>query len=302
MESKEDEFKLDSETASNIVASQLTAYHELQNRAKSIVRITLAAISVVIAAIGSGVLELSRVGIPEPQQFEGPFTVSTDLISNTIAVSLLISFLLIVLGTYTIAYAYADLLRLLKPRTLKPIFSSGSEPYEVTTSTSQNHLTEILNNNNRILNKMQSDISTAYNSFLITFVIGMFIFLVAVSLTTGDITSIVLVLIFLFWTTVAILSISIGGILVRVGGDLLAYISNIDKYAKLGHLSVAVSYILRNIKTFIKRNYKKANDLTVNNGVIGIGGFILLILSPAVGILSWTWTVEFVRNIILPLT
>lgn len=302
MTDDKDVFKLDSDTSSNIVASQLTAYHELQNSARNIVRITIAVISLVIAAIGSGVLQLSELGIPEQDQFEAPFEVSTDLISLTITVSILIAILLTILGTYTIAYAYADLLKLLKPRKLKPIFSSESEPYEVTRSTSKDNLSSILNNNNEILNEMQSSISAAYNSFLITFIIGSFISLVAISINTGDVTPVVYVLVFPFWTIFALFTIYAGRAILAAGRSAISHIRATDAHLKRGYGDAAYSYIVNKTKNRLSYTYHKAADLNVHNAVLAISGIASLLVFPLVGLVSWNWTSAFLENVISSLT
>lgn len=92
MKDSKDEFRLDSETSSSMISSQLTAYHELQSRAKSIVRITFALTSIVLAVISSDIVNLSNFNVPEAQDFETPLTVGIGLISDTIAVCLIISF------------------------------------------------------------------------------------------------------------------------------------------------------------------------------------------------------------------
>ena len=293
MTDNKDTFKLDSDTSSNIVASQLTAYYELQNTARNIVRITIAIISLVIAAIGSGVLQLSELGMPAEEQFEAPFEVSSDLISLTIAISIIISIFLIILGIYTIAYAYADLLKLLRPRKLKPIFSSESEPYEVIESTSKNNLGSILNNNNRILNEMQDSISAAYNSFLITFLVGSFITLVAISLSTGDVTPVVFILVFSFWTIIAIFSIYVGRCTLSAGKSVSSYIQKTDNYIKWDHAEAAYSYLMKGIKDEISYNYNRAVNLNINNGVLAISGIVFLLISPFVGLMSLNWTFSF---------
>lgn len=193
-----------------------------------------------------------------------------------------------------------DLFRLFRLRKLKPIFSSGSDPYKITDSTSKLDLATILNSNDKILDEMQNNISTAYNSFLIAFADGVLIFVLATSLATGDISLAVYLLVFSFWTVVAIILISVLRVIWHTTVRMTRYIRNIEKYLSKKHLGVTKNYLISNFFSFLRSTGQRVDNIPVNGNVVVFIILTSFLLFIPIGIIAWGWTSAFIKNFLSP--